>query len=237
MVSSKSTTSCVVLTSLLLNVVLISLLVRRRHLESFTSADAAVENLEPALTPVSAPHIPPAPAAPPASTQLPPTCTPCGKNDKYNLVSSEQLLVGSALASQIGRYGSRPWGTSSIFVEPNAYWIWAPGVSSHPKWLFFTFFQVTSSVNIDAVLHVICDQYGVAYVDGNTVAVVKEKGWLTSDYSKTKLSLGPGNHLLAIYAENQSPDTNGGVLAALVSEEGTTLVATDGKWKCKKISM
>ena len=162
-------------------------------------------------------------------------CPDCKPEKSYNIVFYEKLLIGSTKASVVARYGERPWGNASGFVDQKASWIWAPGPTTHPKWIFFTTFQNSSSIDVDLMLHFICDQYGVAYIDGNTVAVCKERGWLQPDYSQVKVTVGPGDHLFAIYAEN-SVDS-GGVIAALVAVEGSTIVTTNESWKCKKISL
>jgi hypothetical protein len=237
MIASVKDNNSVLAISLILNIILGTLLFVTKNDDQHT---ANVESLEQQQIITNVETVASSPEAmQPEPTQVSTTppppplqCPPCERS--YSLVSSDHLLMGAAQASKVSRYGARPWGSGSHFVEPNAYWIWAPGVSSHSKWLFFTFFTIESSMTIDVTLHLICDQYGVAYVDGNTVTVSKEKGWLTPDYSKSKISLSPGNHLLAIYAENAT-QAGGGVIAALVSEEGSTLLYTDTKWKCKKI--
>lgn len=148
------------------------------------------------------------------------------------MIAVDKLFQGSVPATVIGKYGGRPWGNQSQFVDPAASWIWG-GSNNHANWLFFVKFTNSSKTTVDMTLHLIVDQNGAAYVDGSLVLQSTERGWLTKDYSRTTISVAPGEHLLAVYAENRTE--TGGVLAALIPHDGATAVYTSDKWSCKKV--
>lgn len=142
-----------------------------------------------------------------------------------SVIPFEKLYSGSVPVTVIANYGGRPWGNESAFIDLTAKWLWGMP-NDYPTWLFFTTFKNES-------VHFISDQYGYLYIDGVAILESKERGWTTSDYAQTTVKLTPGEHIVAIYAENTIG--TGGILAALVQRDGATLVKTDEKWSCKKI--
>lgn len=150
-----------------------------------------------------------------------------------SIIPLEKLYSGSVPATVISKYGGRPWGNMSNFADPDAKWLW--GVpNDYSSWLFFTKFTNDANSDIDVEIHLIIDQTGYLYIDGVSILECNEKGWLTTDYSKATVKLTPGEHIIAIYAQNNVG--TGGVLASLIQANGTTLVRTDEKWSCKKLT-
>lgn len=174
---------------------------------------------EKSSSPVSCPRCP-----------LPPRCG----EQSYGLIPLERLFEGSAPAVIVSPYGSRPWGTQSQFAAPEASWIWGPGSSSHPSWVFFTRFRNNSKLALPTTLHIIADQYGIAYLDGELVGTINQNGWVSPEYSKFSLVISPGEHVLIVYVENTIG--LGGLIAAMIPPEGNPLNVTDLSWRAKKIS-
>lgn len=161
---------------------------------------------------------------------MPQRCPP----QSYGIIPLEKLFEGSAQVTVVSPFGSRPWGSQSQFAAPEASWIWGPGSSTHPSWVFFTRFRNNSKLEITATLHIIADQYGVAYLDGELLGTINENGWMSPEYSKFSTMLTPGDHVLIVYVENLLG--LGGLLAAMIPSEGKPLTFTDASWRCKKIS-
>jgi len=107
----------------------------------------------------------------------------------------------------LGPYGVGPWFNRSNFVDPTANWIWhnpnGTGVGPLPATDTFNEICYHSGANSgEAILHVIFDDYGTVYLNGQYLGFVGREGWLKTNYTRIPSALLPGRNVFRFSVTN-----------------------------------
>ena len=147
-------------------------------------------------------------------------------------VAGISYLQSGTAAPTLGLFGISPWSSSSGFVDSSAYWIWniSTAASDAPSGIYFHFNrQITVSSSTPAVLHVISDNGGTAYLNSVSLGGIVDGGWATTAYSRFSITLLPGTNLIDLYCSNAGGPA--GVIASVIRvSDSAVLLHTDSSW-------
>lgn len=147
-------------------------------------------------------------------------------------VAGISYLQSGTAAPTLGLFGIGPWGSGSGFVDSSAYWIWniSTAASDAPSGIYFHFNrQITVSSSTPAVLHVISDNGGTAYLNTVSLGGIADGGWGTTAYPRFSITLLPGTNLIDLYCSNAGGPA--GVIASVIRvSDSAVLLRTDSSW-------
>ncbi len=134
------------------------------------------------------------------------------------------------------------WGTANIgpgkpFADTQAKWIWyhTGAMSSSPPASSATFSATVLTAadqGTQVMLHIIVDDAADVYLNGAYLGSVTA-GWTAGGYTNRPLTftLAKGTNTVSIFASNVGGSASAaGLIASLVSSDGTVLARTGSAW-------